>query len=198
MRDILGCINVLFFGRDSCMFHFRWASKVAQDAEAHTQEHAMTGFTIKMLRALPRQSRFEGRWMLDLLGTLVHEAVHVYFYAYTCHRCRSAEENLMSHGHGRAWQLVTARLERCFVRFVGLPVDMGRFSGIQGNWAYFYPTPSRHDFSEWRLENEVLTRFYAHDLFGAFEAGAVKRGIKLDEFAKEWWNIESTLEVVEK
>jgi hypothetical protein len=89
-------------------------------------------------------------------------------------------------------------LERCFVSFVGLPVDMGRFSGIRGNWAYFYPTPSRHDLAEWRLENEVLTRFYAHDLFGAFAGGAVKSGTKLDEFAKEWWNVKSRLEVVDK
>ena len=61
-----------------------------------------------------------------MLGTLLHEACHTFFQYSTCFACATVRADLKTRGHGRAWQVLAEAVERCFMRFSGLPVELGR------------------------------------------------------------------------
>lgn len=195
MREILRWINELFFGYDSSRLDFRWASDdFPEHVGGNAGKRKLYKYRINLKTSL-KSSAMLGRWILEILSCLLHEAVHIHQQYHGCDSCLSAEWNCMRHGHGRAFQLLASRVESCFVRFTGLPVMLVRYGSIEEHWAKFWPLPSLHDWEEWRLEDELLMPFYAEYLI--WEFGRCGNGeFRIMEFAEKWWAGKPSLETV--
>jgi hypothetical protein len=123
-----------------------------------------------------------------LLGVLLHEAVHIHLKMHCCPQCWSADFNYHTHGHhGRAWQLLAAKVENCFVLWTGLPIDLARFISLKEHWKHLHSLPSLHDLQEWNFENEILVQFYASELMEAYKACSTPGEFCLTKFGKNWW-----------
>lgn len=64
------------------------------------------------------------------LGTLLHELCHAFLKAYSCRACPMHTVCIGPRGHGRAWQVLAARIEKVAERVVGGRVDLGRGPGV--------------------------------------------------------------------
>ncbi|KAH7086161.1 hypothetical protein FB567DRAFT_593111 [Paraphoma chrysanthemicola] len=199
MRDLLGCINAIFFGHDYDMYIFRWIPtwSVPQSAHVRRSNSYSHRYIIEMLSNLPGPDPFQGRWMLEILGILLHEAVHVQLCAHACKTCKRSDENIRPGGHGRAWQLLAAAVERCFVKYLGLPVDLHRFGSLRVDWKKKSPSklPSKHDMEEWKLDDALLMPFYADELLDAYFADGGE-DMDIEKFAEGWWRVRPRLETV--
>ena len=187
MRFLWKCINELFFGRDSSRYFFRWKSHLSRGNVGVMMARPPLYFIKMKSKTGDKEHFWGGSHILDTVGTLVHEAVHAYLQRHACPLCWSTEWNLNSSGHGNVWQLLAARVEDCFVRFLKLPVDLGRFDSIHRFWTYFYPLPSKHDLEEWKLENALLYEFYCHDLMEWYQNAIGPDKFRIDEFYDKWW-----------
>lgn len=186
MRQLLRWINELFFGRDSWRLRFRWRVKLDSDGVA--SHPGPFRCIIQMRTWMPYEDTCRDRWIVSLLGTLLHEAVHIHLKMHSCLQWCSADSNThIQGGYGRAWQLLAAKMERCFVLRTGLPVDLGRFISFKQYWQHLHVLPSLHDLQEWNFENEILVQFYAAEVMEAYEACSKPGEFCLTESAKNWW-----------
>ncbi|KAF1937662.1 hypothetical protein EJ02DRAFT_330215, partial [Clathrospora elynae] len=64
------------------------------------------------------------------LGTLLHEMCHAFLKAYTCRACPMHDHSVGPRGHGRAWQILAAKIEEVAAKVMGGSVDMGRFPSL--------------------------------------------------------------------
>ena len=135
----------------------------------------------------PIRSQLSDKIMLDILSVLLHEAVHVFFLSNACTLCRSCSWNLNIQSHGRAWQLLTSRVENKFIRLTGLPVYLGGFDALRRHWKFVYPLPSLHDISEWRLEDAHLVQLYCCDLLQEYRRCAQPEFFQVRDFCRDWW-----------
>ncbi|KAF1918147.1 hypothetical protein BDU57DRAFT_514746 [Ampelomyces quisqualis] len=100
------------------------------------------------------------RWR-NRLGTMLHELCHAFLKAYTCRSCPMHDHCIGPRGHGRAWQILVAKMEEVATKLMGGYVDMGRYPSLlhdlQGNGR----VPSKHDLevlkfgSRWEIVKEV-------------------------------------------
>jgi hypothetical protein len=90
------------------------------------------------------------RWR-SRIGTILHEMCHAFLKAYTCRSCPMHDACIGPRGHGRAWQILAAKIEVVATRLMDGFVDMGRYPSLlhdlQGNGKL----PSRHDLQVYRL-----------------------------------------------
>jgi hypothetical protein len=91
---------------------------------------------------------------ISRLGTLLHEATHAYFQQYACGECGHAHVDWWM-GHGRAWQLLAAKLEEKTLEFWGLPLDLSRFRAISHFWGRQTTLPCFHDLDRWNLTDDM-------------------------------------------
>ncbi|KAF1831182.1 hypothetical protein BDW02DRAFT_463857, partial [Decorospora gaudefroyi] len=64
------------------------------------------------------------------LGTILHEMCHAFLKAYTCRSCPMHDACVGARGHGRAWQVLAAKMEDVASVVLGGKVDMGRFPSL--------------------------------------------------------------------
>jgi hypothetical protein len=69
-----------------------------------------------------------------MLGTLLHEICHIFFFQNACRHSHNNVWDFGEDGHGRAWQVLAAAVERKFTDFTGLSTMMGRFDAIHVHW----------------------------------------------------------------
>jgi hypothetical protein len=90
--------------------------------------------------------------LLDFIGVLLHEAVHAFIQQYACTHCKSFKAADTARGHGRAFQIIAAKIEQVCIRILGLPVDLMRCEALLYHWDVLSKKlPSRHDLQTWRL-----------------------------------------------
>ena len=86
----------------------------------------------------------EVRWR-SRLGTILHEMSHSFLKAYTCRSCTMHEHSVGPRGHGRAWQILAAKIEQVATRLLGGFVDMGRYQSLLHDFEGHGRVPSAHD-----------------------------------------------------
>jgi hypothetical protein len=84
------------------------------------------------------------RWR-SRLGTILHELSHAYLKAYTCRSCPMHDTCVGERGHGRAWQLLAAKIEEVATRLLDGFVDMGRYQSLLHDFEGHGRVPSGHD-----------------------------------------------------
>lgn len=84
------------------------------------------------------------RWR-NRLGTLLHELCHAFLKAYTCRSCPMHEQCIGPRGHGRAWQLLAAKMEEVATKLFGGFVDFGRYQSMLHDLEGKGKLPSQHD-----------------------------------------------------
>jgi hypothetical protein len=87
-----------------------------------------------------QQSRLHSR-----LGTLLHEMIHAFLKAHVCRSCPMHDSCIGPRGHGRAWQILAAKLEQVARVVIGGPVDLGRFPSLLRDCEGTGKLPSVHD-----------------------------------------------------
>jgi len=193
MRYLLRLINILFFGRDLSSLHFSWVSGPSDDnGTAHRYTLLYNKIEMNTTDVVPKPS------ILTILGTLLHEAVHVHLNDKGCEKCVTSDRNIMPNGHGRAWQLLAAKVESAFSRFTGLPVDLHRYGSIRVYWDEYVPLPSLHDLQDWDLGRELLSKFCMSSMTDAFEKSGQARDFSIKAFGTHWWGREPRVEVIDK
>jgi hypothetical protein len=149
MQTLWTHINTLFFGISipSKLKVFQWTSPSDEKDVVGVASKGRFRYYIKMSPVYLPHRGSDGLMnrILDMLSTLLHEACHVFFRYTTCPCCSTFTGNLHNaRGHGRAWQVLAEAVERCFTRFTGLPVELGRWVSIWCNWKDMVRLPSRH------------------------------------------------------
>lgn len=61
--------------------------------------------------------------------------------------------DLNADSHGRAFQLLGAKLEEVFPRLLGIPLRLARWESLLQSWKELKPLPSLHDLATFRLES---------------------------------------------
>jgi hypothetical protein len=84
------------------------------------------------------------RWR-NRLGTILHELCHAFLKAYTCRSCPTHDKCIGSRGHGRAWQILAAKMEEVATRLMGGYVDFGRYPSLLHDLEGNGKLPSAHD-----------------------------------------------------
>lgn len=116
MRQLLTHLMNLFFIRDSSRIHFQWINKTLHHKEQVAGTCSRTGImshTIKIRTWFSApENKSESNWIPDLIFILLYEAVHLQLQLRGCEKCFMA--NWTDHrcsGHGRAWQVLAAKVE---------------------------------------------------------------------------------------
>lgn len=84
------------------------------------------------------------RWR-NRLGTVLHELCHAFLKAYTCKSCPTHDSCIGPRGHGRAWQILAAKMEEVATRLMGGYVDFGRYPSLLHDLEGNGKLPSAHD-----------------------------------------------------
>lgn len=93
------------------------------------------------------------RRMLDRISILLHEEAHALFHTYACRKCDTYSENVGVAGHGRAWQLLAAKLEEKGLELLGIPIFLGTFDSLV-NWVQVdKQLPSICDLMKYKLKS---------------------------------------------
>ncbi|KAF2853645.1 hypothetical protein T440DRAFT_466029 [Plenodomus tracheiphilus IPT5] len=91
------------------------------------------------------------------IGTILHEMCHSFLKAYTCRSCIMHDQCVGPRGHGRAWQVLAAKIEEVASQLIGGPVDMGRFPSLMHDMESHGRLPSQHDMEVYRFGRVVGT-----------------------------------------
>ncbi|KAF2788085.1 hypothetical protein K505DRAFT_366783 [Melanomma pulvis-pyrius CBS 109.77] len=90
---------------------------------------------------------------LSRLGTLLHEVIHAYIQQYACNNCEMRATSIGYGGHGRAFQMMAARLEEVTESLFGdMRLDIGAGGSFLGDWRACRVLPSRCDLAVWNWE----------------------------------------------
>ncbi|KAF2638300.1 hypothetical protein P280DRAFT_520320 [Massarina eburnea CBS 473.64] len=150
MRQLWKWFNVLFFGGPIRGVNFRWSMTLFHSG--CTSFH----FGIPHVKINPYRlgGSFGSYIFLELISTLMHEAVHAFLIHHPCSYCCSNRMDYGENGHGRAFHVLGAKLEEVFPRLLGLPLRLGRVESVFADWKYPVSLPSVHEFSEWKLQDD--------------------------------------------
>ncbi|KAF2493964.1 hypothetical protein BU16DRAFT_60725 [Lophium mytilinum] len=99
----------------------------------------------------------------EVLNTLLHEALHCFLDQFKSPRCKDKQcgfcskrvENIGPEGHGRAWQIIAAKLEKAILGnwTLGWRLDMGRSTGFLHDLDHKGgQMPSLHDMTAWGFD----------------------------------------------
>lgn len=95
------------------------------------------------------------RWR-SRLGTILHELCHAYLKAYTCRSCPMHDHSIGARGHGRAFQILAAKIEQVATKLMDGFVDMGRYPSLLHDMEGHGRLPSGHDLEVYQLETRCL------------------------------------------
>jgi hypothetical protein len=84
------------------------------------------------------------RWR-NRLGTVLHELCHAFLKAYTCRSCPMHDQCIGPRGHGRAWQILAAKMEEVATKLMGGYVNFGRYPSLLHDLEGNGKLPSAHD-----------------------------------------------------
>ena len=98
----------------------------------------------KLYRHHGDQNDLDARWR-NRLGTILHELCHAFLKAYTCRSCPTHDSCIGPRGHGRAWQILAAKMEEVATKLVGGFVDFGRYPSLLHDLEGSGKLPSQHD-----------------------------------------------------
>jgi hypothetical protein len=177
----------LFFGRSSSRHVFRWSHSMQRNEGFAGKPHWPVSY-IRMRTVVHTTSYIGSSVILDALGTLLHEVVHVYPQNHACDYCYAAEWNLQRNGHGRARQLLAARVEKCWTVWTGLPVDLGRFEALWHHWKNLDVLPSIHDLEEWDFGHKLMNKFHYAELVDMYQNKGGKEidCVDVEKWGREW------------
>jgi hypothetical protein len=86
----------------------------------------------------------DARWR-NRIGTVLHELCHAFLKAYTCRSCPMHDKCIGARGHGRAWQILAAKMEEVATKLMGGYVDFGRYPSLLHDLEGNGKLPSAHD-----------------------------------------------------
>ncbi|KAH5798491.1 hypothetical protein HBI88_150270 [Parastagonospora nodorum] len=95
------------------------------------------------------------RWR-NRLGTILHELCHAFLKAYTCRSCPTHDSCIGPRGHGRAWQILAAKMEEVATKLLGVFVDFGRYPSLLHDLEGNGKLPSKHDLDVLRFGTRWL------------------------------------------
>jgi hypothetical protein len=103
----------------------------------------------------PRQRDYLDTRLRNRLGTVLHEMCHAYLKAYSCRSCAMHDTCIGPLGHGRAWQILAAKMEEVASVLLGGRVNMGRFPSLLRDLEGHGKVPSPHDLEAYGFGAEV-------------------------------------------
>ncbi|RMZ73748.1 hypothetical protein GMOD_00004536 [Pyrenophora seminiperda CCB06] len=109
-----------------CLYRGQHAHPAGVDAEKHSRKRAGTAVNAR-------------------IATLLHEMAHAYLKAYACASCPTHDASIGKRGHGRAWQLLAAKIEHVASVVLGHGMDLGRVPALLRDVAAGAELPSWHD-----------------------------------------------------
>jgi hypothetical protein len=145
--------TVFFFGalpshRDSISSGFSWLPDSEKACFGVGTFNPIIGTQILLHPTLYRNNGdmedLDVRWR-NRLGTILHELCHAFLKAYTCRSCPTHDRCIGPRGHGRAWQMLVAKMEEVATRLMGGFVDMGRYPSLLHDLEGNGKLPSAHD-----------------------------------------------------
>lgn len=160
LQQLFAQLNKVFFF-DSVPAHqealttgFSWLPESKKDCFGISYFNPIIGTQLLLHPVLYRHSSNvqspDDIWR-NRLGTILHEMCHAYLKAYTCRSCPMHDHCVGARGHGRAWQLLAAKIEEVASRLMGGLVDMGRFPALLHDMEGHGKLPSSHDLETWEL-----------------------------------------------
>jgi hypothetical protein len=105
-------------------------------------------------RMLDTESQTRQARMHSRLGTLLHEMAHAFLKAYVCRACPMYDVCVGALGHGRAWQVLAAKIEQVAKVVVGGSVDLGRWQSLLRDCGGSGRLPSVHDLEVFGLAGQ--------------------------------------------
>lgn len=87
------------------------------------------------------------------LATLLHELCHAFIHIFACPSCPMFTKSEGSSGHGRAWQVLAAKVEDVALKLLNLRIDLGRHDGCLENVRRHGEFPSKHDLETYKLKD---------------------------------------------
>ncbi|KAF1955259.1 hypothetical protein CC80DRAFT_594440 [Byssothecium circinans] len=147
-------LNTLFFGTHIRRLAFRWRRSLSTLGAAFRTDGL--GIPYIAMNPLKHSQQFGGYVLLDVISTLVHEAIHVFLRCRACGFCRSRGADLGNGGHGSAFQILGRALEEAGPRLLGLPLRLGRLEAVLGSWKGRGEAgvPSLCEFGAWGLSDD--------------------------------------------
>jgi hypothetical protein len=152
--QIIKLLNkVFFFGaipshRESISSGFSWLPDSEKACFGVGTFNPIIGTQILLHPTLYRNNGdmedLDARWR-NRLGTILHELCHAFLKAYTCRSCPTHDHCIGPRGHGRAWQILVAKMEEVATRLMGGFVDMGRYPSLLHDLEDNGKLPSAHD-----------------------------------------------------
>ncbi|KAF2006722.1 hypothetical protein P154DRAFT_570105 [Amniculicola lignicola CBS 123094] len=94
----------------------------------------------------------------DRISTALHEMIHAYLERYACGDCPMWHKCIGFDGHGAAWQLIAAAIEKALPHLLDIPVALGRFIGVVVWVDCYRRLPSPHDLQHWDLTTNWVMR----------------------------------------
>ncbi|KAH7073611.1 hypothetical protein BKA63DRAFT_37435 [Paraphoma chrysanthemicola] len=145
--------RVFFFGsipphRQAISAGFSWLSPTEKSCFGIGTFNPLIGTQVLLHPILYRTGGsaddLDVRWR-NRLGTILHELCHAFLKAYTCRSCPMHDRCVGARGHGRAWQLLAAKMEEVATRLMGGFVDFGRWPSLLNELEGCGKLPSAHD-----------------------------------------------------
>lgn len=127
---------------------FSWLLVSKQDCFGKSYFNPILGTQIFLHPTLYRHNKDPESISVRLrnrLGTILHEMCHAFLKAYTCRSCPMHDKCVGPRGHGRAWQILSAKIEQVATVLLGGYVDMGRYPSLLHDMAGHGVLPSMHD-----------------------------------------------------
>lgn len=154
LRHLFRQLNDVFFfsavpqHRQSLSAGFSWLAKNRKDCFGISYYNPIIGTQLLLHPTLYRDNNKPddlGVRLRNRIGTILHEMCHAFLKAYTCRSCIMHEHCVGPRGHGRAWQILAAKVEEVASRLMGGRVDMGRFPSLLHDMDSHGRLPSQHD-----------------------------------------------------
>ncbi|KAH7089822.1 hypothetical protein FB567DRAFT_310390 [Paraphoma chrysanthemicola] len=145
--------QVFFFGsipphRQAISAGFSWLSPTDKSCFGIGTFNSLIGTQVLLHPTLYRTGGnaddLDVRWR-NRLGTILHELCHAFLKAYTCRSCPMHDHCVGARGHGRAWQLLAAKMEEVATGLMGGFVDFGRWPSLLNEMEGCGKLPSAHD-----------------------------------------------------
>ncbi len=164
---LLSWINELFFGVKNAPMPILWNGKLGPHCPARVAKRPYNNSSRFCIEMNPNflQVHTSENLMLHFLGTLLHEAAHVFE---GMHTDRQPEHDMGTKGHGASWQIIAAGVERTFLRLTGVPVNLGRWESIRAHWHKMARLPNKQELIEWHLQEDCAHEDYLDHLFQGY------------------------------
>lgn len=152
LEDFLAFFNDMSFFSSLPTCSVGWESMNTRDKRVgYCQDNVDNTCNIKL-----DSSHVFPEWLLNSKGAmyshinnLLHEATHAFLMRYVCRECPQYGYICGDHGHGRAWQLLTAKLEQKVPELLGFKCNLNRLRSLRNHLGYEDDISSPCDLQAW-------------------------------------------------